>query len=35
MNPMIGITITGLVIGKGSNLAHELFRLFKDKNSSN
>lgn len=27
-NPMIGIGITGLVIGKGSNFAHDFFQSF-------
>ena len=34
-NPMIGILTTGIVIGKGSNFAHDIFQSFsKDKNSS-
>jgi len=34
-NPMIGIVTTGLVIGKGSNFAHDIFHSFtKDKNLS-
>lgn len=28
-NPLIGIGITGLVIGKGSNFAHDFFHSFK------
>ncbi|HBW38563.1 hypothetical protein [Desulfosporosinus sp. BICA1-9] len=28
INPMIGIGITGLVIGKGSNFAHDFFHSF-------
>jgi len=34
MNPIIGVTITGLVIGKGANFAHDFFRLFRGKNMS-
>ncbi|TGE33020.1 hypothetical protein [Desulfosporosinus sp. Sb-LF] len=35
MNPMIGVAITGLVIGKGANFAHDFFHSFsKDKNLS-
>lgn len=33
VNPMIGVAITGLVIGKGANFAHDFFQSFsKDKN---
>lgn len=33
VNPVIGVAITGLVIGKGANFAHDLFHSFsKDKN---
>jgi len=28
VNPLIGIAITGLVIGKGSNFAHDFFHTF-------
>ena len=28
VNPMIGVTITGLVIGKGANFAHDFFHSF-------
>ena len=28
LNPMIGIGVTGLVIGKGSNFAHDFFQSY-------
>lgn len=35
MNPMIGVVITGIVIGKGANFAHDFFQSFsKNKNLS-
>ncbi|MDR3601806.1 MAG: hypothetical protein P4L49_15200 [Desulfosporosinus sp.] len=34
-NPMLGVAITGLVIGKGANFAHDFFDLYsKGKNLS-
>jgi hypothetical protein len=27
LNPVIGVTITGLVIGKGANFAHDFFHM--------
>ena len=35
MNPTLGVVITGLVIGKGANFAHDFFHSCrKDKNMS-